>query len=124
MRHEAELHAEEDKQRKEAVEVRNQAEGLAFQLEKLIKESGDKMKPEDKSELETKISELKTLKDSGDVEELKKKLEEVSAVAQRVGSAMYAANASAPEAAQDSSSTGEGEAGAGDQGTVEGEVEK
>ncbi|MEI6379021.1 MAG: molecular chaperone DnaK [Candidatus Falkowbacteria bacterium] len=124
MRHEAELHAEEDVKRKEAVELRNQAEGMAFQLEKLIKESGDKMKPEDKAELETKINELKTLKDSGDAEDIKKKLEEVNVVAQRIGTAMYAA----PDAAQAEPNAGEAPTGntqeTKNEGTVEGEVEK
>jgi len=60
-------------------------------LEKLIKESGDKMKEDDKKELETKLEDLKKAKDSEkpDTEDLKKKMEEVNAIAQKIGTAMY-----------------------------------
>jgi len=89
MKKEAELHAEEDKQKKEAAEIKNQAEAVIFTSEKMIKESGDKMKEEDKKELEEKIADLKKAKDADNLEDMKKKLEEVNTVAQKIGAAMY-----------------------------------
>jgi molecular chaperone DnaK len=89
MTKDAELHAEEDKKKKEAVEVKNNAETLVYTTEKLLKESGDKMKAEDKTALEAKVEALKQVKDSSDMEAIKKASEELSTQAQKVGTAMY-----------------------------------
>ncbi|MBU1349932.1 molecular chaperone DnaK, partial [Patescibacteria group bacterium] len=55
MQKDAEIHAEEDKKKKENIDTKNQADAVVFQTDKLLKESGDKMKPEDKKELEEKL---------------------------------------------------------------------
>ncbi|MEI8361551.1 MAG: molecular chaperone DnaK [bacterium] len=89
MQKEAELHADEDKKKKEEAEVINQADGVIFQTEKLIKESGEKIKPEDKSELELKLEALKKAKDSKNIDDTKKEMEALMEVAQKVGAAMY-----------------------------------
>jgi molecular chaperone DnaK len=91
MKKEAEIHAEEDKKKKEQVESKNHAEAVIFQTEKLLKESGDKMKAEDKQELEDKLASLRKVKDTGTPEELTKEMEALSQVAQKIGAAMYAA---------------------------------
>lgn len=118
MKKEAELHAEEDKKKKEEAEIKNQADVVIFTTEKMIKESGDKMKAEDKKELEDKVAELKKAKEGGNLEEMKKKMEEMNAVAQRIGAAMY----------QQPGATPGPEAGAAPEGNkeevVEGEVEE
>ena len=121
MKKEAEMHAEEDKKKKEEVEMVNQADSVIFSSEKMIKESGDKMKAEDKTELEAKIADLKKAKEANNLEEIKKTLEAVDAVAQKIGAAMY--QSASPEA---------GAAGAGPEAAteekkedvVEGEVEE
>ncbi len=129
MKKEAEAHAEEDKKKKEEADIRNQADAAAFTTEKLLKESGDKMKPEEKKELEDKLAELKKAKESNSAEEMKKKLEEMSALAQKIGAAMYQnqaqANPSAPgaEAGNTSSQDAGGQGGKGED-VVEGEVEE
>lgn len=97
MKKEAEMHAEEDKKKKEEVEMVNQADSVIFSTEKMIKESGDKMKAEDKTELEAKVAELKKAKEANNLEDIKKGLEAVNEVAQKIGAAMYQANAT-PEA--------------------------
>ncbi len=118
MKKDAEAHADEDKKKKEAIEIKNQAETVVTTTEKLLKESGDKMKPEDKKELEEKVEALKKIKDTASSEELKKSLEEMSQVAQRIGAAMYqSSSAEAPEDKQPEQEKKEGE-------TVEGEVVK
>lgn len=89
MQKEAEVHAEEDKKKKEEVEIKNQSDAVVFTSEKMIKESGDKMKAEDKTELEAKIAELKKAQEANNFEEIKKGMEAVNTVAQKIGAAMY-----------------------------------
>lgn len=93
MQKDAEIHAEEDKKKKENIDTKNQADAVVFQTDKLLKESGDKMKPEDKKELEEKLEALKKVKDTDQYDEIKKKMEEMNVVAQKVGTAMYQAQA-------------------------------
>ncbi|NLZ74347.1 molecular chaperone DnaK [Candidatus Falkowbacteria bacterium] len=130
MKKEAELHAEEDKKKKEEVEIKNQADSVSFTMEKMIKESGDKMKPEDKKELEDKNEELKKAKESGNIEEMKKKMEEINTIAQKIGAAMYQQpGAAAPGAEAGKAEAGVNDSAAGtsdkkDDTVVEGEVEE
>jgi len=121
MKKEAELHADEDKKKKEEVEIKNQADAVSFTMEKMIKESGDKMKPEDKKELEDKNEELKKAKESGNLEDIKKKMEEINTIAQKIGAAMYqqpGAGAAGAEAGA------QAEPEKKDENVVEGEVEE
>ncbi len=89
MKQEAEAHAAEDRQRKELVETRNQADTLIFSTEKALKEAGDKIKPADKKEVEEKLAELKKVKDSKEIETLKKAMDELSQVIQKIGAQLY-----------------------------------
>ena len=91
MKKEAELHAEDDKKKKDEAEIKNQADAVVFTMEKMIKESGDKMKPEEKKDLEDRTAELKKVKEAGNLEEMKKQMEEINTVAQKIGAAMYSA---------------------------------
>lgn len=122
MRQEAEMHAEEDKKKKEQAEIKNQADAVVFQMEKLIKDAGDKMKPEDKKELEEKIEAVKKVKDSTDVEDIKKKLDDLNQSAQRIGTAMYQQGQAA--SADASASQGGEEPKKNEDGTVEGQFEE
>jgi len=89
MKRDAEMHADEDMKKKENIDTKNQAEAVIFQLDKLIKESGDKMSAEDKTELEKKLGELKSLKETDNFGDIKAKMEEVNALAQKIGASMY-----------------------------------
>ena len=122
MKQEAELHAEEDKKKKEEVEMTNQADSVIFSTEKMIKESGDKMKAEDKTELEAKVAELKKAKEANDLEGIKKSLEDVNNVAQKIGAAMY--QAAAPEAGAAGATEPEATTEEKKDDVVEGEVEE
>ncbi len=88
---EAAKHAEEDKKKKERVEKKNEADTLCFNVEKLIKENGDKIEEEDKKNLTEKSDELKKLieKDAFDQSEVEKKTEELMNAMQEVGKKMY-----------------------------------
>jgi len=94
MTKDAELHAEEDKKAKELVEIRNQADTLIYSVEKLQKDSKDKIKPEDNQSLTDKVNALKEVKDKDSQEDIQKALDELSTISQKVGTEMYQAEQS------------------------------
>ncbi len=89
MKAEAEKHAEEDKKKKELVEQRNLAEALIHTAEKSLKDAGDKVKPEDKREVEDAITATRAALGGDDVEKVKAEAEKLSSAMQKVGQAMY-----------------------------------
>ncbi len=89
MKKEAELHAEEDKKKKELIEVRNIADNLVYTCEKTLREAGDKIYKDLKKEIEGKIEELKKIKDGDNMEEIKNKTNELSQVIQKAGAELY-----------------------------------
>lgn len=89
---------EEDKKRKESIEVKNGAEQMIYQTEKTLKELGDKVSAEDKSSIESKIEALKAVKDGEDIEAIKKATEEVTQAFYAVSSKMYQGAQGAPGA--------------------------
>ena len=72
---EAEQFAEEDKKQKEAVETKNQAEGMIFEIDKQLGDLGDKVTEDEKAQVNTAKDELQAAVDSGDVEAMKTKME-------------------------------------------------
>jgi molecular chaperone DnaK len=122
MKKDAELHAEEDKKRKENIDIKNQADGVVFTTEKMLKESGDKMPADDKKSLEEKVEELKKIKDGEQFEDMKKKMDELNEIAQKIGAAMY----SQPQGGAEQAAPGAGAEAEEkkDENVVEGEVEK
>ena len=89
MKREAELHAEEDKKKKEVIEAKNMADTLVYTSEKTLKEMGDKVSPETKKEIEEKIKSLKEIKEGDNMEEIKSKTAELSQTIQKIGAEMY-----------------------------------
>ncbi len=89
MKKDAEEHSEDDKKKKEEIEIRNNAENIIFQTEKLIKDNGDKLKEEDKKEIEKQMEALKKVKDGDDIEVIKTTMKEAEEVVQKIGAAMY-----------------------------------
>ncbi len=126
MKKDAEAHAEEDKKKKEAIEVKNMAETMVYTTEKMMKEAGDKAKEEDKKEVEEKLEALKKLKDSEDLEAIKKASDELATSAQKVGAAMYQAQQAESQAAQNTASEATGDAGraTSDEDKKEGEAKE
>ncbi|MBI5467270.1 MAG: molecular chaperone DnaK, partial [Candidatus Kerfeldbacteria bacterium] len=90
LRKEAELHAAEDAKKKDLIEARNQAETTAYTAEKALKDAGDKVKPEDRADIEAKINDVKGLKSSEDKAALENATKALSEAMQKIGSAMYA----------------------------------
>jgi molecular chaperone DnaK len=89
MKKEAELYAQEDAKKRELVEVRNLADNLIYQSEKNLIEAGEKIPPEIKKEIEEKIEDLKKIKDSDNIEEIKEKTTRLSQEIQKIGEIMY-----------------------------------
>ena len=87
---EAERFAEEDKKRKESIEVKNNADQLAYQTEKQLEELGDKISADDKAKITAKLDALKAVKDGEDLEAIKKATEELTQEFYAISSKMYA----------------------------------
>jgi molecular chaperone DnaK len=85
----AEQHAAEDRQRKELIEARNQAEGLIHSTQKSLIDVGDKVPQADKSTIEAAIAALKSAAEGEDVEAIKSKTSELAQVAMKMGEALY-----------------------------------
>jgi molecular chaperone DnaK len=89
---EAEAHAEEDKKRRELVEVKNQAEALVHSTERMLKDYGDKVPAGDKSLVETAVAELKTAIQGEDRDTIKAKTDALAQASMKLGEAMYQAS--------------------------------
>ncbi len=89
MKKDAELHAEEDKKKKELVEVKNLAETLIYSSEETLREAKDKISAVLKKDIEIKIEELKKIQDSDDVEGIKRLSQELSQIIQEAGKEIY-----------------------------------
>ena len=113
----AEAHAEEDKKRRELVEVQNQAESLIHTTERTLTEAGDKVADDDKAAVEAAIAELKTANEAEDVDDIHAKSEALAQVAMKIGEALYKESAEAEAAAGAESPDDAGDAGDGNNGS-------
>ncbi len=95
---EAEANAEVDKKKRELVDARNHADGLAHQVDGQLKEHGDKLGPDAKAECEKALAGLRAVLDGGDVEAIKSATETLSQTAMKIVEAIYKAQAASPEA--------------------------
>ncbi|NDA46855.1 MAG: molecular chaperone DnaK [Alphaproteobacteria bacterium] len=95
----AELHAAEDKARRELVDTRNQAEAMVHSAEKSVAEYGDKVSEADKTTIETAIADLKKALEGEDAEEIKTKTNDLTQASMKLGEAMYKAQQEAGPAA-------------------------
>jgi len=90
----AEANKAEDEKRKALIEARNQADALIHSTEKAVKDFGDKISAEDKTAVETALTDLKTARDAEDVEDIKAKHQTLMTASMKLGEAMYAAQQS------------------------------
>ncbi|MFY9149984.1 MAG: molecular chaperone DnaK [Smithellaceae bacterium] len=89
----AEMHAEEDKKRKELIEARNHADALVYSVEKNIKEFGDKVEASEKENIEQAIARVKKAIEGDDIDEIRKSQDELTNVSHKLAEAMYAKTA-------------------------------
>jgi molecular chaperone DnaK len=95
MRKDAESHADEDKRKRELAEARNEADSRAYQLEKLIKQQGDKLKVSDKSALEAAIAKVRDAAKGDDPQRIRSAISEPEAASHAMSEALYKATAGA-----------------------------
>jgi molecular chaperone DnaK len=112
----AEANADADKQRKELVEAKNNAEALLHQTEKQLEEFGDKVGDDVKAEINTAADELKAVKDSEDAAEITAKTQALVQAAMKLGEAMYAA-----QQAEGESGDNDGDGSSADEDVVDAE---
>jgi len=95
MKKEAEIHAEEDKKKQSTIETKNVADTLIYTCEKTLRDNEGKIKAEDKKEVEDKINALKDAQKGDNIEVIKSKTQELSAVIQKIGAELYKESAAA-----------------------------
>ena len=106
MQKEAELHAEEDRKKKEVIDLRNQADQLIYTMEKLLKEQGDKIAQADREAIENAIKELREKMKSEDAETIRSGIRALEAAAHKVAQEIYrAAGVQTPPGGTQASST-------------------
>jgi molecular chaperone DnaK len=120
MMREAEEYAEEDKKRRESAEVRNQADGLVYTTEKFLTDNGEKVPDDVKTEVSDAVAAVKKALEADDVDEIRRTSESLATVSQKMGQAMYAANAET--AGADAGSTGTTGETSGDDEVVDAEI--
>jgi molecular chaperone DnaK len=130
MRHEAEDHADEDKKRKELIEVRNHADNSIYTAEKTLKELGDKVPADVKKQTEESVNEVRQIMSGEDTEAIRNATERLNETIQKIGASMYQApeqgtpgapgaqgpgGGAGPEGNTETGPQGQGNAGAGGQ---------
>ena len=120
MRKDAESHADEDRKRKELIEARNNADNTAYAAEKALREFGDKVPAETKSDVEAKVAEVKKVAEGEDVPTIKSATEVLSEAVQKIGAAVY----EQPNAAAGEPGSNPEPDAAPDPDVVEGEVKE
>ena len=85
----AEANANEDKKRRELIDLKNQADNFVYQTEKTLKENGDKIDSASKENIEKAVEELKAVKDGEDAEAIKAKMEALQQASHKLAEAMY-----------------------------------
>lgn len=127
MTKDAEMHAEEDKRKKELVEARNMADTLSYTTEKAMKDAGNKLTDEERKPVLEALEALKNVKNGDNLEEIKAKTEALSTSAQAIGEKLYKAAQDAEGAkagADPSSAEAGGEAKEGEEKPKDAEVEE
>ena len=89
MRHEAEAHADDDRKRKELVEVRNHADNTIYAAEKTLKDLGDKVAADLKDQAQQGINKVKEVMQSQDIEAIRREADDLGQVIQKIGGSMY-----------------------------------
>jgi molecular chaperone DnaK len=119
LQREAEMHAAEDKARRDEIETRNSADSAAYSAEKLLKDNEEKVPADLKTEVEGKIAAVRSALEGTDTAAISRAVEDLNASLQKIGEAVYGAQAGA--GGPDGATGGEPGAGEAPEGTVEGE---
>jgi molecular chaperone DnaK len=118
MQREAELFAEEDRKKREAIELKNTADSLAYQAEKTLRDNADKIPADLKEEVEAKIKDVRSAIEAEDTARMRSTADALSASLQKIGEAVYGAAGAGPSGPD---GVEPGATGGAEEGTVEGE---
>jgi molecular chaperone DnaK len=113
MMKDAEAHAAEDKSRKEEVETRNRADQAVYAAEKFVKESGEKLRPEDRLSIESATNDLKKALENNDAKGISRTLEALMQAQQKAAEQLYQGGGGAPGGGPDQGPAGSAGAGGG-----------
>jgi molecular chaperone DnaK len=118
----AEAHAEEDRQRREEAEVRNNADSLVYQMEKVLRDNADKVDESQKASVEAPLAELKTALNGNDIDAIRSAHEKLMGASQAFSQALY--EKAAQENAAGTSASGQtgGATGGGDDDIIDAEI--
>jgi molecular chaperone DnaK len=123
MRKDAESHADEDKKKRALIEARNEGESRCYQLEKLIKQQGDKLKDSDKSALEAAIAKVREAAKGEDAAKIKSAIGELEAASHAMSEALYKSAAGAAPGATGAEGAAAGAATPPDEDPIDAEFE-
>ena len=118
MQREAELFADEDRKKRESIELKNTADSMAYQAEKTLRDNPDKVPADLKADVEAKIADVKAAVEADDADRMRTALDALSSSLSKIGEAVYGA---AGEPSPDGFAGGEPGASGAEEGTVEGE---
>ncbi|MBN1452191.1 MAG: molecular chaperone DnaK [Anaerolineales bacterium] len=125
MKKDAEAHAEEDRKRKDLIEARNHADNTAYAAEKALKEFGDKVPADIKSEIEAKVVEVRKAAEGEDVEAMKSATEALGQLIQKIGAAVYEQqNVPGGDTGSSETEAGPSSEGSGEGDVIDGEVKE
>lgn len=116
----AEAHAEDDRRRRDEAEVRNNADTLVYQTEKLLKEQGEKITGAEKDQVEAALAELKTAISGNDVDAIKRATESLMSASQTFAQRLY--ESAAQESAAAGGANGNGSSAPSDDEVVDAEI--
>ena len=119
---EAEEFAQQDKKKKENIEVKNNADQMIYQTEKLMKDLEGKISEDEKKDIEAKLADLKKASEGSDYEDMKKKTEDLTQAFYKVSEKLYKQNAEAGAAGAEAGAQGS-EEHKGDDDVVDGDYE-
>jgi molecular chaperone DnaK len=124
MAKEAEAHAGEDKEKREEIEARNQLDGMVYNIEKMLKEAGEKVQAADKTDVESALADAKkTLESGASAKDMRDAYEKLTQSSHKLAEALYKANAAQAGAPGGPSDGGTGGAAAGEQKKDEGVID-
>ncbi len=122
MQREAEMFADDDRKKRESIELKNTADSMAYQAEKTLRDNADKVPADLKTEVEAKIADVKSAIESDDADRMRSATEALSSSLSKIGEAVYgAAGAGTGEPSEDGFAGGGAAPGGAEEGTVEGE---
>ena len=120
----AELHAEEDKKKRELIDARNAADSLIYSTEKSVKEVGDKVDETTKGDIEQGIENLKKAMEGDDLEEIKRLIEELTQASHKLAEAMYSQASQQEAQAEGAAGAGSSSDSSGDEDVVDADFEE